>query len=170
MSRRGSLNLSMDRIQIRQIDFLQAKPLWERLWPNRRSALRATSSMLYLGGFDVSLHDSSPAYFFGAFHGEQLIGVVSGHATGKSHFRSRGLFVESAYQRQGVARRLMQALKAHASQLGFELLWTSPRQSAWAFYEAFGFERCSGWIEENFEFGPNCYAKMDLNTGFDVDI
>lgn len=151
----------MSEYRIAQIDFETILPVWrDRLWPNRVSPITPVNSMVYLGGYDMSIYKNTPS-FFGVFFADNLVGVNSGFQTNITHYRSRGLWTDPEHTGRGVGRMLLEATEEAAKAIheGPVLFWTIPRQSAMSFYAKCGFERVTGWFDEGMEFGPNCYAR-----------
>jgi GNAT superfamily N-acetyltransferase len=153
----------MDEITIKEITWDQILPIWtEFLWPGRVSVIEQTSAMVYMGGIDMDIMKETP-HFIGVFSGHRLIGVNSGHMTSDKMFRSRGLYVNKQFRRCGVATMLLNKTFDIALELECSHVWTLPRYTSLSTYERVGFIKCSEWLTEEFDFGPNCYAIADLN-------
>lgn len=152
----------MTNSTIREIDWNEILPVWQlKLWPNRKSKIEKTSAMTFDGSIDMSfmIEDS---LFLGAFVDDTLVGVNSGHRAGINAFRSRGLYVDPLYRGNGIASSLLARTILIAALHKCTYVWTIPRKSSLPTYERAGFVKCSDWIEEGVEFGPNCYAKYDI--------
>lgn len=157
---------------IRPTDFETVLPFWrDKIWPGRQSPIRPVSTMLYLGGFDVSIHDryKNDVRFFaaywdgvGSYDRDHMIGVTSGHPTSKQHFRHRTFYVEPAFQRLGIGAALMAAVEQAGADAGCELIWGLPRNYMVPFFLSRGWIQASGEITEGVEFGPNVYVSKML--------
>lgn len=142
----------------KRIEWEQILPVWrDKLWPGRKSEIKPINGIKFMGGFDRNIEHSTPT-FFGAFSNDELIGVNSGFRTDVDSYRSRGLYVEHTYRRQGIAQLLLHAIEAQAIFEGHSLLWSMPRATSMPAYLKFGFVRVSNFFDENVEFGPNCFA------------
>jgi GNAT superfamily N-acetyltransferase len=144
-------------MELCEITFEDILPVWrDLLWPGRASPIEPTSSMLYLGGYDVAIK-SNQVRFFAIKDNGVIIGVNSGHQTDGMFYRSRGIYT-SPISIRGVGRTLMSAVEMAAQDAGCGLLWSIPRQSALPFYLKCGFIQTSDFFDEGMEFGPNCYV------------
>jgi GNAT superfamily N-acetyltransferase len=81
-----------------------------------------------------------PATFFAAYDNERIIGVNSGHKTADKLYRSRGLWVDPNYRKQGVAQLLFESTETQARLEGCDAVWSIPRKTALSAYQRFGFE------------------------------
>ena len=119
--------------------------IWEtKLWKNRDSAIETHSAMTWPYSGPIPTHsmrvfDYIP-YFIGVYDGDKLIGVNSGHRTDDKTFRSRGLWVDPAYRKQGIAQLLFETTEQLALIEGCTLIWSVPRKTALSAYERFGFK------------------------------
>lgn len=147
---------------IRKSTFEEVTPYWRNFLWDARYNFQSVSCMLYLGGYDASIPEKYRAEFFVADVNGMTAGVISAHATSAEHFRLRGLYVLPDFQGKGVARALVKATIDEARRQHYKMLWTAPRQSAWAAYEKMGFQRTSEFTDEGFLYGPNCYAFMPV--------
>ncbi|ALU44361.1 GNAT family N-acetyltransferase [Pseudoalteromonas rubra] len=90
---------------------------------------------------------ASTRVLLAAYIDQQLVASVQLVPCQKQNGRHRGevekLLVHPAYQRQGIARQLMQYLEAYASQLGITLLVldTQSGDKSEQFYQAAGFNK-----------------------------
>ena len=150
-------------LTINTLHFEQIKTIWTKyLWPDRKSDIQPISSMVYLGGTDMSIHDRFSAIHWGAWVDGHLVGVNSGHRTTEALYRSRGLWVSPEYRRRGIATALLLSTLEQANRENCLMCWTCPRKDSWKCYEAIGFERRTNWTYA-MEYGPNCYAILDLD-------
>lgn len=158
---------------IERVSFDVILPLWQsELWPGRRSPIESTSAMRWLGGIDMSLMQAAPTFWLARDPARPVIrlGVLSGHAggfiEGRKAYRIRGLWVAPEERRHGVAKKLIDAAITQARVEACEKIWTYPRRDSLPFYESVGFQRVGEWIEDNgrAEFGPNCFAVLDIQN------
>src|SRR3569833_3638642 len=111
---------------IRPTDFQTVLPFWrDKIWPGRQSPIRPLSTMLYLGGYDVSIMEryKDDVRFFVAYDGNMMVGVTSGHPTSKQHFRHRTFYVEPNFQRLGIGAALMAHVEQAGAEAGCDLIW-----------------------------------------------
>jgi GNAT superfamily N-acetyltransferase len=156
---------------LEETSFEEILPFWQLLWPGRKSPIEPASSMLYLGGYDVSIKTRyQPRFFAVKLYRETddgwityPVGVNSGHQTSETHYRSRGIWVDPSLKLRGMGRMLIDAVEKAARQAGCSTLWSIPRQSAMPFYKRCGFMPTSYYFKDDMEFGPNCYAMKALD-------
>jgi len=145
-------------MELQNLTWEQVKPIWDtKLWPGRDS--EPVTSMKYLGGYDMALKDANP-HFIGVVVGEHIIAVNSYVPTGANEWRSRGLWVDSNFRKQGHAKTLLKFMLTHVRDIGGTMIWTMPRMDALAAYESVGFVRTTEWSEH--DWGTNCYAMVIL--------
>jgi GNAT superfamily N-acetyltransferase len=155
--------VSIGDVDIRRLDFEAIFPIWrDHLWPNRKSKISPINCMKFKGGIDPTIRKMSTPTFFGAFKGDDLIGVNSCFFSSPTSFRSRGLYVFPAWRNQGVARTLLRAACEEAKKNGAVFIWSAPRESSLAPYLGEGFQIESSPVSEGFEFGPNIYVSKSL--------
>jgi GNAT superfamily N-acetyltransferase len=77
--------------------------------------------------------------FIALYDNNRLIGVNSGHPTGKS-YRSRGLYVFNEYRGNGYGTVLLLETIKVAKELGSTSIWSMPRQTSMKSYASAGFE------------------------------
>lgn len=152
----------------RKISFERILPIWQNeLWQNRQSNIETHSAMTWpfdgnTEKFDMKVFDYD-ASFFGVFSKQQLIGVNSGHRTEEHVYRSRGIWVDPAFRKTGVAQTLFELLESQAREEDCNMIWSIPRKIALPAYIKFGFETVGDYFDEGMEFGPNIYVRKDLN-------
>lgn len=135
----------------KKITFEEVFPVWnEKLWLNRKSPIESHSAMAWpfeglVDEYDMSIFDY-PATFIGAYDNNKLVGVNSGHKTSDLHYRSRGLWVDPEYRRQGIAQMLFALLENQAVVEQTEMMWSLPRKSALTAYQHFGFRTVGDYI------------------------
>jgi len=120
--------------------------------------------MLLGGGYDIKIHQSYAAYFWGLFDEDQIVGVINGHQTSQDSFRSRGIYVSEDYRGKGCATRLINKTEEQGRKLGCKIIWSAPRKSTLSIFKNCGFETVSGplYDKDGFEFGPNYYVSKKL--------
>lgn len=162
--------------KIKEIGWELIKPVWEeKLWPKRKSAIEPYSAMvcpLDLDNypFDIDEYNTrfahQPAYFFGAFLDDELVGVNSGHGTRYERIndirsvRSRGLWVDPEHRGNGLGQKLLRAIEQPFD--GWDMVWSLPRMSALRTYEAADYAPWGSEINKGMEFGPNIFAAKYL--------
>lgn len=137
--------------QVQIIDWEIILDVWQRyLWPDRKSPIETHSAMTWPFNNPTSTHSMRifeyTPYFIGVYDGSRLIGVNSCHRTDESTFRSRGLWVDPNYRKQGIAQLLFDKTEQLALMEGCTLLWSVPRKTALAAYERFGFKTEGGFF------------------------
>jgi|TARA_R110002124_G_scaffold135311_1_gene298245 GNAT superfamily N-acetyltransferase len=149
-----------------KISFDTILPIWQdKLWPNRQSAIEPVSAMTwpFEGSpepIDMRIFDYKPV-FWGVYKDNKLVGVNSGHRTGNTQYRSRGIWVDPDYRGQGIAQRLFTLTEHQALVEGCLLVWSIPRKTALSSYTKFGFETVGGYIETETA-DANIYVKKFL--------
>ena len=153
-------------MRIERLDFKTIENIWKKeLWPNRTSAIETHSAMTWpFGGdpepIDMNIFTYEPT-FLGAYIDNKLVGVNSGHRTSEDQYRSRGVWVNPDYRKQGVSQMLFQMTAHQAKIEGCEMLWSIPRKTALPAYTKFGFETVGDYIiTETSE--ANIYTKLIL--------
>ncbi len=149
-----------------RLSFDQILDIWQKkLWPNRTSVIETHSAMTwpYEGApeeYDMNVF-KYPATFWGLFIDEKLVGVNSGHKTSDTQYRSRGIWVDPDYRKQGIAQNLFNMTKHQAILEKCEMIWSIPRKTALPAYTKFGFETVGDYIvTETSE--ANIYVKLLL--------
>lgn len=141
---------------IEKIEFTEILKIWsDYLWSARSSAIEPTSAMCYLGGFDTNNMYSHPTFFGYKVNGE-IIGVNSGHRCIDNSYRSRGLYVNPKYRKQGIGKLLLESTILQAVQEKVDFIWSYPKHSSWKTYQSVGFILSSPW--EMSELGHNAYC------------
>lgn len=128
----------------RKISFDQILPVWQNeLWPDRQSAIETHSAMTWPYSWPEKEIDMEifnyDATFFGVFSKQRLIGVNSGHKSSEVEYRSRGIWVDPAFRKTGVAQLLFDMTADQALNEGCEMIWSIPRKTALKAYTKFGF-------------------------------
>ena len=146
---------------IRRSNFEEVEHYWYfYLWPLRKS-IKPMSDMTYLGGHDRQIYEKYKPSFFVFDIDEEVVAVNSCHKSSDHGMRSRGLWVKPEYRRQGITRKLFDAIFDEALSQQCKYVWSLPRKTALAAYEASGFVKTSHWLEtETSE--ANCYVRKML--------
>lgn len=137
-------------LEQRLIDFPTIQDVWRtKLWPNRTSPIETHSAMTWPDSateqYDMKIFENT-ASFFGVFVDGTLIGVNSGHRTSDTHYRSRGLWVDPSFRKQGIAQVLFQLTEQQAVDEGCSFVWSVPRKTALSAYQRFGFNTVGGFF------------------------
>ena len=132
--------------EVSEITYSQILPIWKYfLWPGRQD-IEYSSAMLYLNKDNYSLENFKlPVFYFGIFNESNIIGVNSGHVCIDNSFRSRGLWVNPNYRRQGLGVTLLNATLDKGKELNCAFCWSLPRKTSWPAYEKSGFILTSEW-------------------------
>lgn len=163
---------------LREITFEEIYPMWEMLWPGR-DVIRPVTSMIDHKNYDMDIYEKAynkeglyAGVFWGIFTDDtnELVAVNSGHQTSDTHFRSRGLYVRTAYTGKGLAQALLAQTIKCAKDNNFSVCWSMPRKAAYKTYRSAGFtihedEEHEGdtWMKSGvMQQGINCYATMNL--------
>ena len=134
-----------------RLSFEQISDIWQnKLWPNRTSAIETHSAMTWPFEGNPEQYDMNvfnyPATFWGVYIDNKLVGVNSGHKTTDTQYRSRGIWVDPEYRKQGIAQNLFLLTKHQAQIEKCEMLWSIPRKIALPAYTKFGFETVGDYI------------------------
>jgi GNAT superfamily N-acetyltransferase len=130
---------------VKHITWSDILPIWQnQLWPHRTSAIETHSAMNWFYDrnhleYDMDIFNYH-ASFFAAYDQENIVGVNSGHRTQDTVYRSRGLWVNPEYRKQGVAQMLFEHTEQQARHEGCSIIWSIPRKTALTAYQRFGFE------------------------------
>ena len=132
-------------ISLGLIQFEEIELVWkEKLWPGRTSSIESHSVMTWPYSNNPLEYDMDifkyPATFFAAYDKNKLVGVNSGHKTSNKLYRSRGLWVDSDYRKQGIAQLLFDSTETQARLECCDAVWSIPRKTALSAYQRFGFE------------------------------
>ena len=151
-------------ITYKRITWEEILPMWEEGLPNM--SLEQTSAMSFYYKFnekpqyDLENMKSTPT-FWGAFDGDKLIGVNSGHMTLGKLYRSRGLYVKEGYRGFAVGQKLLMRTLAQASHENAIGCWSYPNFQSYATYRWMQFQRKTNYF--NFEYEEN-EDKTSSNT------
>jgi GNAT superfamily N-acetyltransferase len=152
-------------MDLRKITFDEILPMWNRLWEGRKSPIQPVTSMVYLGGYDLSIKTAYTPTFFGIYDGENLVAVNSGVQTADKLYRIRGLYVDPEHRKKGFAIRLLETVCEQGLREECSEIWAMPRKAtSYPILLQMGFLKTSEWFEDKVEFGPNCYMirKIDV--------
>ena len=137
-------------LEQRLIDFPTIQDVWRtKLWPDRTSPIETHSAMTWPDAateqYDMKIFENT-ASFFGVFSDGTLVGVNSGHKTSDTHYRSRGLWVDPIFRKQGIAQVLFRMTEQQAVDEGCSFVWSVPRKTALSAYQRFGFNTVGGFF------------------------
>ena len=132
------------------IDFPTIHEIWRnKLWPGRTSSIETHSAMTWpyasKDPYDMAIFENT-ASFFGVFAEGTLVGVNSGHKTSDTYYRSRGLWVDPNFRKQGIAQMLFQMTEQQAIDERCFFMWSIPRKTALTAYQRFGFSTVGGFF------------------------
>lgn len=137
------------RFEIRKISFWDIFPIWNNyLWPNRDSDIESFSTIIYNTfpyEFDFKCADNKIT-FLGAFVGNRLVGVNSGHLVGDNTYRSRGLYVFNEFRNIGIGVDLLLATTQCAIMEQAKFCWSMPRKSSINTYLTANFTPVGEWF------------------------
>jgi GNAT superfamily N-acetyltransferase len=146
-----------------EIDFDIIKEIWkDKLWPGRKSPIETHSAMLYSSKEYDTGNFLLPAYYHGYYVNNKLIGVNSCHLCVDKSIRSRGLWVDEMYRKNGYGKRLLEASIGMARAHKGSAIWSFPRKSSWPTYKSAGFALTSDWKQtETSEANAYCYLGLN---------
>lgn len=151
-------------MKIIRLSFEQIISVWQNhLWPDRESPIESHSAMTWPFEGNPEQYDMNvfnyPATFWGVYIDNKLVGVNSGHKTTDTQYRSRGIWVDPEYRKQGVAQNLFNMTKHQAVLEKTDMIWSLPRKTALPAYERFGFSTVGGFIKTETS-DANIYVKL----------
>ena len=150
-------------MNVQEIEFEEIYDIWKsKLWSGRKSEIKPMSSLMYLGGYNMSIYNNYKPTFWGIYKDSKLVAVNSGHRTESDLYRSRGIYVDSECRGLGLASMLFNAVDKQALKEGCGQVWSMPRKGSEYAYLKNGYLKTSEWFDEDVEFGPNCYVLKDL--------
>lgn len=146
---------------IKEIDFKIIKEIWQiNLWPGRTN-ITALSNLRYKDIPNLLISQHHTAKFFAYYLDNKIVGVNSGHPSSRIHYRSRGLWVDPKYRKQGIGTNLLIHTIEQAKKEGKFFCWSLPRKQSLNTYFSAGFEQTSDFFEtETNEF--NCYVIKEI--------
>ena len=150
-------------IHYKRITWEEILPMWEEGMPNMST--EPTSAMgMYLHPVTVEplydlQHMKGAPTFYGAFDGDKLIGVNSGHMNMDRVYRSRGLYVKENYRGHRIAQKLLMKTIAQARHEKAICCWSFPSKEALSTYRWMQFQLKTCFF--NFQYQDNniraCY-------------
>lgn len=133
--------------------------IWKNyLWPNRPDPIEPISAMLFMGGYGTN-HTPS---FFCIRNNDAIIAINSGHECEDGTYRSRGLWVDPVFRKQGLGTKLLSHTIQYGIKSGYNLIWSLPRITSKSVYINAGFEICSDWFATDTS-DKNAYCKYTYN-------
>jgi len=121
----------------------------EDTYPLRHAVLWPDRPLEY-----VRIEEDNEGFHFGAFHEEQLLGVVSLFVNGEAA-RFRKFAVEPSCQRQGIGTRLLTHVMQQAQQQGARTIACDAGLEATGLYRKFGMTQ----VGPEFYKGPIAYVR-----------
>lgn len=146
---------------IKEIDFKTIKEIWQQhLWPDRIN-ITPLSNLRYKDIPNILISQHHTAKFFAYYVDNKIVGVNSGHPSSRIHYRSRGLWVDPEYRKQGIGTSLLLYTIEQTKKEGKFFCWSLPRKQSLTTYLNAGFEKTSDFFEtETNEL--NCYVMKEL--------
>lgn len=151
-------------MKIIRLSFEQITNVWQNhLWPDRESPIESHSAMTWPFEGNPQEYDMNvfnyPATFWGVYINNKLVGVNSGHKTTDTQYRSRGIWVDPEYRKQGIAQNLFNMTKHQAVLEKADMIWSLPRKTALPAYTKFGFQTVGDYIKTETS-DANIYVKL----------
>lgn len=151
-------------MKIIRLSFEQITNVWQtHLWPDRESPIESHSAMTWPFEGNPQEYDMNvfnyPATFWGVYINNKLVGVNSGHKTTDTQYRSRGIWVDPEYRKQGIAQNLFNMTKHQAVLEKADMIWSLPRKTALPAYTKFGFQTVGDYIKTETS-DANIYVKL----------
>jgi GNAT superfamily N-acetyltransferase len=144
---------------IETIMWREISMIWvTELWVDRKSPIEKISLMMLNGENDPDNIKFTPT-FFGYKDNGKLVGVNSGHMCADGSYRSRGLWVNEKYRKQGIGQELLKVTISQAKTENATGIWSYPRQSSWSTYNAVGFNLVGDWHPSETS-DANAYCSM----------
>ena len=146
---------------IKELDYETVYEFWQKyLWPNR-AIIMPMSTMRYNDIAYKGILKNYVPTFFGYIIDNTVVGVNSGHATSRIHYRSRGLYVMPGYRNNNIGKLLLEYTIQLAVKENKKYCWSLPRKTALKTYLNAGFEQTSDFFKtETSEL--NCYVIKEL--------
>lgn len=145
---------------IEKISFDQIYEIWSvYLWPGRISPIEPNSAMKFLGGYTMDNMITTPSFFSYTIDGK-IAGVNSGHKCSDNSYRSRGVYVFPQFRNQAIGIKLLVATINQGKDENCSFIWSYPRRSSWATYNAAGFILSSDW-ESSETSEANAYCRIN---------
>jgi len=153
-------------MEVRKIDWDTIHFQWKfNLWPGRYD-IKPMSSMIYNKPetYDMEIYEKYEPTFWGVYSDKnEIVGVNSGFRTADDMYRSRGIYVNPDYRKQGIAQMLFDALEEQSIEESCTHIWSYPREGSHHAYLKFGFEETSKWYDDSF--GKNVYVLKQVELG-----
>ncbi|MDB5029294.1 GNAT family N-acetyltransferase [Mucilaginibacter sp.] len=88
--------------------------------------------------YEMEMEEDNLGYHFGAFMGDNLVGVVSLFQNG-TNFQFRKFAVDASVQNMGIGKTLLKYIMDFAIAEGAKRIWCNSRVTAMGFYSRYGF-------------------------------
>lgn len=145
----------------KKINFEKILPIWRKLWPVGK--IYPISSMLYLGGYDVSIQNKFTPSYFALCCDKEIIGVISGHKSNQEQYRLRGLYIESEYRNRFLSKKLFECIDKQARKENCNFIWSLPRKQAIKAYKSAGFVQSTKFFStQDVSWYENCYVFKNI--------
>lgn len=151
--------MSINNLRITPGTFEEILPFWSNeLWPDRKSPIEALSYINENGEIDMGLIDSEVTFFKAVLPDNKIVGVLSIIKTSSHSWRSRGIWVDSNFRKQGIGSALLEYAINWVKLRNGHYIWSMPKVSAFSFYKKLGFDTYQEIsIYEN---GPHYLARV----------
>lgn len=132
-------------MEIRPITFEEIVPYWKKhLWSDwdNISRINAYTQKDYCYRTAKYLTTEQLVKIFkpiyvACFIDDDIVGVESGYKTNIDYYRIRGLWVDKAHRRKGIATELVRHFECLSKE---RYIWSIPRETALDFYLNYGFK------------------------------
>lgn len=132
-------------MKIKQITFEEILPYWNKhLWANWDNISKVNvwtqknycyKTVKYFN--DEQLVKILKPVYVACFIDGDIVGVESGYKTNIDYYRIRGLWVDEAHRKKGIATELVRYFECLSNE---KYIWSIPRETALAFYLRYGFK------------------------------
>ena len=146
---------------IKELKYNEVYFFWKNyLWPNRE-IITPMSTMRYMDKPYKEIEKKYEPTFYGYVIDDKIIGVNSGHASSKIHYRSRGLYVLPEYRGKNIGVELLKYSIQLAKKENKKYCWSLPKKTALKTYLTAGFEQTSNFFQTETS-NLNCYVIKEL--------
>ena len=147
--------------------FEEIYSIWrDKLCPERISKIKPMSSLCWQLPNEIikdnSIFERYSPTFWVVKDNEKIIGVNSGFKTSDKVYRSRGLYVDIEYRKQGISQILLRQTILQGKKEECHWIWSMPRKTALPVYQKIGFKKRGKWLKEGVEFEPRCLTTRQI--------
>lgn len=146
---------------IKELEYNDVYFFWKTyLWPDRKT-ITPMSTMRYMDEPYKDIEKKYKPTFYGFIVNNNIVGVNSGHASSKIHYRSRGLYVLPEYRGNNIGVELLKYCMLLAQRENKKYCWSLPKKTALKTYLKAGFEKTSDFFQTETS-DLNCYVIREL--------